>query len=53
MDSKMLREIAHDNLTPKKTDKRASTDLFERLADEDDDVNCPEIESYEVFAEYR
>ena len=50
---KMLREIANDRITPKKTDKMESaTDFYERLADEDD-LFCNEIESYEVITEYR
>ena len=49
----MLREISHDKLTPKKSDKvETSNDFFERLA-EDDDRNVNEIESYEVITEYR
>jgi hypothetical protein len=50
---KMLREIANDPLTPKKTDKKRQSDLFEYLADGDDDLNCQELESYEVITEYR
>ena len=49
----MLREIANDPLTPKKTDKKRQSDLFEYLADGDDDLNCQELESYEVITEYR
>ena len=50
---KMLREIANDRITPKKTDKMESaTDFYERLADNDDRF-CNEIESYEVITEYR
>ena len=50
---KMLREIANDNITPKKSDKmESSTDFYERLID-DEDQNCNEIESYEVITEYR
>ncbi len=49
----MLREINHDVKTPKKSDTmESSNDFFERLACEDD-LNCNEIESYEVITEYR
>ncbi len=49
----MLREISHDVKTPKKSDTmESSNDFFERLACEDD-LNCNEIESYEVITEYR
>ena len=34
---KMLREIANDSLTPKKSDKTSSSDFFERLREEDED----------------
>ncbi len=50
---KMLREIANDPLTPKKSDKKVQTDLFEYLKDGEDDQNCQELESYEVITEYR
>ena len=50
---KMLREIANDPLTPKKSDKKVQTDLFEYLKDGEEDQNCQELESYEVITEYR
>ena len=53
MSEKMLREIANDSLTPKKSDKESSSDLFERLRGEDEDGLDYEIESYEVISEYR
>ena len=53
MAEKMLREIANDSLTPKKSDKVSSSDLFERLREEDEDGLDYEIESYEVISEYR
>ena len=53
MSEKMLREIANDSLTPKKSDKTSSSDLFERLREEDEDGLDYEIESYEVISEYR
>tara|TARA_B100000029_G_C16943226_1_gene729638 strand:+ start:105 stop:266 length:162 start_codon:yes stop_codon:yes gene_type:complete len=53
MESQMLREIAHDKLTPKKSDKMESAkDFYDRLIDSDD-LYCNEIESYEVITEYR
>ena len=53
MESGMLREIANDKLTPKKSDKiETSKDFYERLVDEDDLI-VNEIESYEVITEYR
>ena len=53
MESGMLREIAHDQLTPKKSDKvEISKDFYERLVD-DEDLIGNEIESYEVITEYR
>jgi hypothetical protein len=53
MESKMLREIAHDVLTPKKGDKiETSQDFYERLGDPEED-NAFDIESYEVITEYR
>ena len=53
MSEKMLLEIANDSLTPKKSDKQSSSDLFERLREEDEDGLDYEIESYEVISEYR
>ena len=53
MSEKMLREIANASLTPKKSDKTSSSDLFERLREEDEDGLDYEIESYEVISEYR
>ena len=36
---KMLREIANDNLTPKKTDSMVKNDIYERKDDDfEDDV---------------
>ena len=53
MEPGMLREIANDKLTPKKSDKiETSKDFYERLVD-DDDLIVNEIESYEVITEYR
>ena len=53
MEPGMLREIANDKLTPKKSDKiESSKDFYERLVD-DDDLIVNEIESYEVITEYR
>ena len=53
LEGKMLREITNDGITPKKSDKmESSKDFYERLVD-DEDLNCPEIESYEVITEYR
>ena len=53
MESKMLREITNDTLTPKKKDKKeAPQDFYERLSDPDDGFDY-EIESYEVITEYR
>ena len=53
MESGMLREIANDKLTPKKSDKiETSKDFYERLVD-DEDLITNEIESYEVITEYR
>ena len=49
MSEKMLREIANDSLTPKKSDKTSSSDLIERLREEDEDGLDYEIESYEVI----
>ena len=53
MSEKMLREIANDSLTPKKSDKTSSSDFFERLADPFDLETVNEVESYEVIAEYK
>ena len=53
MSPKMLREIAEDDLTPKKSDKMEnSNDFYQRLKDPDDGFDY-DIESYEVIAEYR
>jgi len=53
LEGKMLREITNDGITPKKSDKmESSKDFYERLVD-DEDLNCQEIESYEVITEYR
>ena len=53
MESKMLREITNDTLTPKKKDKiEASQDFYERLGDPDDGFDY-DMESYEVITEYR
>ena len=53
MEPGMLREIANDKLTPKKSDKiETSKDFYERLVD-DADLIVNEIESYEVITEYR
>ena len=53
MEPKMLREINHDKLTPKKSDKMESAnDFYNRLVDEDD-LFCNENESFEVITEYR
>ena len=35
MEEKMLREIANDAITPKKTNKKVQNDLYERLEDGD------------------
>ena len=51
MSEKMLREISNDSLTPKKSDKKSSSDFFERLREEDEDGLDYEIESYEVISE--
>ena len=32
---KMLREIANDNITPKKSDRKVQNDLYERKEDSD------------------
>ena len=49
----MLREIAHDKITPKKSDKMESAqDFYERLVDTEEFLPT-EIEAYEVFTEYR
>ena len=53
MSPKMLREIAEDDLTPKRSDKvENSNDFYERLKDPDDGFDY-DIESYEVISEYR
>ena len=53
MSPKMLREIAEDDLTPKRSDKvENSNDFYERLNDPDDGFDY-DIESYEVITEYR
>ena len=53
MEPGMLREIANDKLTPKKSDKiETSKDFYDRLVD-DDVLIVNEIESYEVITEYR
>ena len=53
MSPKMLREIAEDDLTPKRSDKvENSNDFYERLNDPDDGFDY-DIESYEVISEYR
>ena len=33
MEEKMLREIANDAITPKKTNKKVQNDLYERVED--------------------
>ena len=35
MEEKMLREIANDAITPKKTNKKVQNDLYERVEDAD------------------
>ena len=35
MDSKMLREIANDAITPKKRDQKVQNDLYEKVNDND------------------
>ena len=35
MESKMLREITNDVITPKKTNKIVQNDLYEKLEDDD------------------
>ena len=53
MESKMLREIAHDKITPKKSDKMENAqDFYTRLSDEDDGFDY-DIEAYEVFTEWK
>ncbi len=53
MENQMLREIAHDKITPKKSDKMESAqDFYERLADKEEFLPT-EIEAYEVFTEYK
>ena len=52
MSPKMLREIAEDDLTPKKSDKMEnSNDFYQRLKDPDDGFDY-DIESYELISEY-
>ena len=34
-DHKMLREIANDNITPKKSDRKVQNDLYEKVKDGD------------------
>ena len=53
MSEKMLREISNDSQTPKKSDKKSSSDFFERLREEDEDGLDYDIESYEVISEFR
>ena len=52
MEGKMLREIANDAITPKKTNKKVQNDLYERVEDADfyegldyDDQMIPSAES--------
>ena len=52
MEEKMLREIANDAITPKKTNKRVQNDLYEKVEDNDfyeeldyDDQMIPSAES--------
>ena len=52
MEEKMLREIANDAITPKKTNKKVQNDLYERVEDADfyegfdyDDQMIPSAES--------
>ena len=53
MESKMLREIAHDKITPKKSDKlETAQEFYTRLSDEDDGFDY-EVEAYEVFTEWK
>ena len=53
MSPKMLREIAEDDLTPKKSVKmEISNDFYQRLKEPDDGFDY-DIESYEVISEYR
>ena len=35
MEEKMLREIANDAITPKKTNKKVQNDLYEKVEDND------------------
>ena len=51
MEGKMLREIANDAITPKKTNKKVQNDLYERVEDADfyegldyDDLMVPPAE---------
>ena len=53
MESKMLREIAHDKITPKKSDKMENAqDLYTRISDDEDGLDY-DIEAYEVFTEWK
>ena len=53
MESKMLREIAHDKITPKTSDKMESAqDFYTRLSDAEDGLDY-DIEAYEVFTEWK
>ena len=52
MEGKMLREIANDAITPKKTNKKVQNDLYERVEDNEfyegldyDDQMIPSAES--------
>ena len=52
MEGKMLREIANDAITPKKTNKKVQNDLYEKVEDNDfyegldyDDQMIPSAES--------
>ena len=50
---KMLREIANDKITPKKSDKMESAqDFYSRLEDDEDGLDY-DIEAYEVFTEWK
>ena len=53
MESKMLREIAHDKITPKKSDKiENAQEFYTRLSDDEDRLDY-DIEAYEVFTEWK
>ena len=45
---KMLREIANDNITPKKRDSKVQNDLYERSNDEfeDEEINSVVITEF-------